>query len=73
MSGVLHLLTADTALAWATIAAQHEAGDQVTVVLLPGAPAVKLPPSLPVHRVPDDLSWAGLLDKIFAADQIVTW
>ncbi len=73
MSVVLHLLKGDAALATATIARELQAGDDVIVALLHGTPAPRVPAGVHVHRVPDDLSWEALLDKIFTADQVITW
>jgi hypothetical protein len=74
MALVLHVLKADDhALALPVIARQVEAGDRVTVVLVHGAARPSLPASVPVHRVPDDLSYRQLLDLVFAADQVMAW
>jgi hypothetical protein len=74
MAGVLHLLKGDRpSVALATIARQVQAGDEVTVALLHGAPAPSLPASVRVHRVPDDVSYDQLLELIFHADQVITW
>jgi hypothetical protein len=74
MARVLHLLKGgDPSLALVVIAQQQAAGDDVTVALLPGAPALALPPGVPAQRVPDQLSWDALLERIFAADQVITW
>ncbi|OLC12419.1 MAG: hypothetical protein AUH29_16740 [Candidatus Rokubacteria bacterium 13_1_40CM_69_27] len=73
-AAVLHLLKGDhPAVALATIARQVQAGDEVAVALLHGAPAPSLPARVRVHRVPDDVSYEQLLEKIFAADQVITW
>ncbi|MBI4245638.1 MAG: hypothetical protein HY614_00480 [Candidatus Rokubacteria bacterium] len=74
MARVLHLLKSREAeLPLATIAREVEAGDDVTVALLHGTPAPTLPEKVRVHRVPDDLSYEGLLEKIFESDQVITW
>lgn len=74
MARVLHLVkSADHALALATIAQQREAGDAVTVVLLPGGTAPALPADVPLRRVPDALSWEALLDLVFDSDHVITW
>ena len=74
MARVLHLLKGDDpSLALAVIAQQQAAGDDVTVALLPGAPALALPPGVTPQRVPDQLSWDALLERIFGADQVITW
>jgi hypothetical protein len=73
MATVLHLLGHnDPRRALPVIARQLAAGDHVTVAVVgPAAPA--LPPGATVHRVPDALSWDGLLDLILAADQTFSW
>ncbi len=74
MSAVLHLIkSTEVGQALATIDAQLAGGDRVTVVLLHGASAPKVPLDVTLHRVPDDLSHEGLLTLIFAADQVLTW
>lgn len=74
MAAVLHLLKgADSDLAQATITRQIAAGDRVEVALLHAAPTPDLPQGVEVHRVPDDLAYEALLEKIFQADQVVTW
>jgi hypothetical protein len=74
MARVLHLLKGqDPALALAVIAQQQAAGDEVAVALLAGAPAPALPAGVTLHRVPDPLSWDALLERIFEADQVITW
>jgi hypothetical protein len=74
MARVLHLLKGDDAsLALAVIAQQRAAGDDVAVVLLPGAPAEGLPPGVAGQRAPEQLSWNALLERIFEADQVITW
>jgi hypothetical protein len=75
MARVLHLLPReDVALAAVAIRGDVEAGDEVAVALLAGADG---PPSLPagvgVHRVPADWTYEELLERIFAADRVVTW
>jgi hypothetical protein len=74
MGRVLHVLKgAEPTLALATIHGQAAGGDEVTVALLQGAPLPALPPAVRAVRVPDDASWAQLLELIFDADQVVTW
>jgi hypothetical protein len=73
MARVLHLLKGDDPLALRLAGEQRAAGDEVTVALLPGAPALTLPTGVASHRVPDHLSWEQLLEKIFEADQVITW
>jgi hypothetical protein len=43
------------------------------VAILPGAPDVELPAGVEVSRVPADLTWEALLERIFEADQVITW
>jgi hypothetical protein len=74
MARVLHLLKGDdAALALVVIAQQQAAGDDVSVGLLPGASASALPAGIPLSRIPDQLSWEALLERIFEADQVITW
>jgi hypothetical protein len=74
MARVLHLLKGDdAALALVVIAQQQAAGDDISVVLLPGALASALPAGVPLSRIPDQLSWEALLERIFEADQVITW
>jgi hypothetical protein len=74
MPSVLHLLGhAGSTLALAAIAGGVAAGDTVTVALLEDAPAPELPAGVTVHRVPDPLSYDGLLELVFAADQVIAW
>ena len=73
MARVLHLLkSGDAALALEMIGHQSAAGDLVTLALLPGATAA-VPPGIPARRVPEELSWDGLLEEIFEADQVIAW
>lgn len=73
MARVLHLLKSDDALARTVIEQQRAAGDDVTVVVLPGAASLAVPEGISVARVPTDLTWDALLDLIFEADQVITW
>jgi hypothetical protein len=74
MATVLHLLkAADAPLAPTVIEQQVGVGDRVTVVLLPAAARPTLPAGVTVHRIPDDLSYDGLLDLIFASEQVIAW
>ena len=73
MARVLHLLKSDDPLALTLAAEQRAAGDEVSVALLPGAPDVALPAGVSGRRVPDQLSWEQLLERIFEADQVITW
>jgi hypothetical protein len=75
MAVVLHLLKGpDVRLPLTVIAQEVRAGDDVTVALLPSTPTpAALPAGVHVRRVRDDLSYAQLLDLVFAADRVVTW
>jgi hypothetical protein len=74
MARVLHLLKGDdVTLAVAVVDQQRAAGDDVTVALLPGATTAPPPPGVALHRVPADLSWERLLERIFEADQVIAW
>jgi hypothetical protein len=74
MARVLHLLkSSDPTPALDVIAQQQAAGDEITVALLSGAPAPALPSGVRVQRVPDELGWETLLERIFEADQVITW
>lgn len=74
MGRVLHLLKGDDpSLALAVIARQRAAGDEVAVALLPDTPVPALPDDVGLRRVPSELSWEGLLEQIFEADQVITW
>ena len=74
MARVLHLLkAAPSALAETAIAEQVRAGDDVTVVALENAPAIAAPSGVAVHRVPGDLSYEALLERIFEAEQVIAW
>jgi hypothetical protein len=74
MARVLHMLKGnDSTLALVVVAHQQAAGDEVAVALLPGAPVPALPDGVARHRVPDDLAWEALLERIFEADQVITW
>jgi len=74
MAAALHLYKGgDASVALAAIEAQLAAGDTVTMALLHGAAKPMVPDTVRVHRVPEELSWEHLLEKIFAADHVVTW
>jgi hypothetical protein len=74
MARVLHLLKGDEAgLALEVIGQQHAAGDHVGVVLLPGAAPLSVPDGVVAQRVPDDLSWEALLERLFEAEQVIAW
>jgi hypothetical protein len=71
---VLHLLRGDDVeLLSSVLAQQRAAGDEVTLIRLPGASTITLPSGVTVLQVPDDLSYDTLLERIFAADQVITW
>ncbi|HEY7366517.1 MAG TPA: hypothetical protein VIE37_20655 [Methylomirabilota bacterium] len=75
MAAQLHLVksSAQDELILATIGQQLADGNAVTVALLHGAPGPSLPAGVRALRVPDDLSYDGLLELIFAADHVLTW
>ena len=74
MSRVLHLLKGDDPeLMLNVIAGQHAAGDDITVIRLPGAPTIALPAGVKVQSVPDGLTYEALLQQIFESDQVITW
>jgi hypothetical protein len=71
---ILHLLKGDDLeLLSSVLAQQHGAGDEITLVRLPGAAPFTPPGNVTVLRVPDDLSYDTLLERIFEADQVITW
>ena len=74
MTRILHLLKGeDVELLSSVLAQQHGAGDEITLVRLPGAAPFSPPGNVTVLRVPDDLSYEALLERIFASEQVVTW
>jgi hypothetical protein len=73
MPRVLHLLRAPSDLALAAVGAAVAGGDTVTVALLPGAAAPRLPAGVTVRRVPEEASWEELFDLIFEAETVVAW
>lgn len=74
MASVLHLVKGpDTALARSVMEQNVRAGDQVSAVFLEGSAVVELPTAVRVRRVGADLSYAELLDLIFASDHVITW
>jgi hypothetical protein len=74
MARVLHVFKGDHAPeAAAVIGPQAAAGDEITVALVGGGSAPLLPPGVTLHRVPEDVSYDGLLELIFAADHVITW
>jgi hypothetical protein len=74
MARILHLLKGPNLdhLALTVMAQQRAAGDDVTVALLPGA-TTDLPADLVGLRVPEALGWETLLERLFEADQVITW
>jgi len=71
---VLHLLKGDdTELLLNVLAQQQAAGDELTLIRLPGAVAITPPAGVTVLRAPEDLSYEALLERIFQADQVITW
>lgn len=75
MTAVLHLVksSAQDELVLTTIGQQLADRDTVTVALLHGVPTPALPVGARVLRVPDEVSYAALLDLIFASGHVVTW
>ena len=75
MARVLHLLARASAPRAATVIGQDlAAGDEVAVALLAEPPIdPPLPGPAAVHRVPADWTYDELLERIFAADRVVTW
>ena len=74
MARALHVFKGDHgAEAGVAIAHAVAAGDQVEVAIVGGATAPPLPDGVTVHRVPDEVSYATLVELIFAADHVVTW
>ena len=74
MTRILHLLKGDDVELLSTVLAQpHGAGDEITLVRMPGAAPFTPPANVTVLRVPEDLSYEALLERIFASDQVVTW
>jgi hypothetical protein len=74
MTRVLHLLKGDDVeLLSSVLAQQQAAGDEITLVRLPGAATLTPPGSVTVLRVPADLSYEALFERIFEADQVITW
>lgn len=74
MTRILHLLKGDDVeLLSSVLAQQHDAGDEITLIRLPGAATFTPPGNVTVLRVPEDLSYDALLERIFASDQVVTW
>lgn len=74
MTRVLHLLKGDdTELLLNVLAQQQAAGDELTLIRLPGAVTITPPAGVTVLRAPEDLSYEALLERIFQADQVITW
>lgn len=74
MPTVLHLVKPGAnALAAETIRAQAAAGAEVTVVLLDGASEPASPAGVRRVRVPEEVSYSGLLDLVFEAEQVIAW
>ena len=74
MARRLHLFKGDhAATVAAVVAPQLAAGDEVTIALLGGAAPPPVPAAATVRRVPDDLSYDGLAQLIFAVDAVVSW
>jgi hypothetical protein len=74
MASVLHLLTGpDAALARFVIDQNVRAGDKVSAVFLEGSAVFDLPEAVRVRRMAADLSYAELLELIFASDHVITW
>jgi len=74
MARVLHLLPrAGIALASITIRGDLEAGDEVTVAVLADGAGDGLPDGVRLERVPSEVSYEQLLERIFAADRVITW
>jgi hypothetical protein len=80
MPHILHLLKADSGpSALAVIERQgREPDTELTVVLMPGAPAPPMPAGVTLHRLAEDgsegsLTYSQLLDLIFQADSTISW
>jgi hypothetical protein len=74
MPAIVHVLTGPPdAIVDTTVAAQRAAGDDITIVLVGRASAPASAKGLTVRHAPDEVSWSGVLDLIFAADQVVCW
>jgi hypothetical protein len=76
MPSLLHLVSADAGPLAAPVI-ERTAGEPdtaVTVVLLDGAGAPTLPPTVRVLRLGSGgLDYAALLDLIFASDRVIAW
>lgn len=75
MPHVLHLLKAPVQEhALAAIQRQiREPNTTLTVVLREGTESPPLPSGVQVRRLADTLTYAELLELIFAADQVISW
>jgi hypothetical protein len=76
MPRFVHILKPDACALAAPVIEQNaaEPDARVTVVLLHGAPAPSVAPSVTVRRLaPGDLDHAGLLELIFESDHVLTW
>ncbi len=74
MATVLHVLKAGShPLAIETMRREVAAGDHVTVALLDGAEPSDTPASVRRVRVPEDVSYAQLLDLVFEAERVIAW
>jgi hypothetical protein len=74
MASVLHLFKGpDAALARVVMEQNLRAGDRVSAVFLEGSAVFELPASVRVRHVGADLSYAELVDLIFASDHVITW
>ncbi|MBI3027904.1 MAG: hypothetical protein HYY64_00110 [Candidatus Rokubacteria bacterium] len=75
MPHVLHLLKAPVPEHALTAIEQQsrDPGTTLTVVLREDTEPPPLPSGVQVRRLPDTLTYAELLDLIFAADQVISW
>ena len=75
MARFLHLVKSDSPPLAASVAARNlrEPGGDVTIVLLGGAAAPRIPAGVAVKQLGADLDYGQLLDLIFASDHVVTW
>jgi hypothetical protein len=74
MAKALHLVKGgDASLALATASRQLAAGDIVTVVAMHGVTLPSVPLGITVRRVPEELSYEGLLEAMFEHDTVIAW
>ena len=74
MAHVLHLLKGpDAALARVVMEQNLRTGDEVSAVFLEGSTVFDVPAAVRVRCIGTDLSYAELLDLIFASDHVITW